>query len=100
VIPSIVTRELVMGVLSVELLYNLKPKCSYDFCNHLEYVVIRTWAVFLSILDINNLMHASWQDIEQLLNYIGAESLGPRHELTNLKQLTTIIQSQQYISTD
>jgi hypothetical protein len=45
-------------------------------------------------------MHASWQDIEQLLNYIGAESLGPRHELTNLKQLTTIIQSQQYISTD
>nr|CAB3488960.1 unnamed protein product [Digitaria exilis] len=36
-------------------------------------------------------------DIEQLLNYIGAESLGPRHGLANLKQLTTIIQSQQYI---
>ncbi|CAN6373940.1 unnamed protein product [Urochloa humidicola] len=40
------------------------------------------------------------KDIEQLLNYIGAESLGPRHVLANLKQLTTIIQSEQYISTD
>ncbi|XP_062198102.1 vacuolar protein sorting 38-like [Phragmites australis] len=40
------------------------------------------------------------KDIEQLLNYIGAESLGPRHVLANLKQLTTIIQSQQYISID
>ncbi|CAN6380440.1 unnamed protein product [Urochloa humidicola] len=40
------------------------------------------------------------KDIEQLLNYIGAESLGPRHVLANLKQLTVIIQSQQYISTD
>lgn len=38
------------------------------------------------------------KDIEQLLNYIGAESLGPRHVLANLKQLTTIIQSQGYIS--
>uniref|UniRef100_A0A0A9GDS2 Uncharacterized protein n=1 Tax=Arundo donax TaxID=35708 RepID=A0A0A9GDS2_ARUDO len=40
------------------------------------------------------------KDIEQLLNYIGAESLGPRHVLANLKQLTTIIQSQQYVSID
>ena len=39
----------------------------------------------------------SLQDIEQLLNHIGAESLGPRHVLANLKQLTTIVQSQQYI---
>ncbi|CAL4904441.1 unnamed protein product [Urochloa decumbens] len=39
------------------------------------------------------------KDIEQLLNYIGAESIGPRHVLANLKQLTTIIQSKQYIST-
>lgn len=38
------------------------------------------------------------KDIEQLLNHIGAESLGPRHVLANLKQLTTIVQSQQYIS--
>jgi hypothetical protein len=60
--------------------------------------VISTWHCFT--LDINNLRRASWQDIEQLLNYIGAESLGPRHVLANLKQLTTIIQSQQYISTD
>ncbi|KAF8707199.1 hypothetical protein HU200_030446 [Digitaria exilis] len=40
------------------------------------------------------------KDIEQLLNYIGAESLGPRHVLANLRQLTAIIQSQQYISVD
>ncbi|CAN6348855.1 unnamed protein product [Urochloa humidicola] len=40
------------------------------------------------------------KDIEQLLYYIGAESLGPRHVLANLKQLTTIIQSQQYICVD
>ncbi|XBH68989.1 hypothetical protein VPH35_096998 [Triticum aestivum] len=38
------------------------------------------------------------KDVEQLLNHIGAESLGPRHVLANLKQLTTIVQSQQYIS--
>uniref|UniRef100_A0ACD5XPM5 Uncharacterized protein n=1 Tax=Avena sativa TaxID=4498 RepID=A0ACD5XPM5_AVESA len=38
------------------------------------------------------------KDIEQLLNHIGAESLGPSHVLANLKQLTRIIQSQQYIS--
>lgn len=38
------------------------------------------------------------KDIEQLLNHIGVESLGPRHVLANLKQLTTIVQSQQYIS--
>ncbi|KAJ1264589.1 hypothetical protein BS78_08G011000 [Paspalum vaginatum] len=40
------------------------------------------------------------KDIEQLLNYIGAESLGPRHVLANLKQLTTIIRSQEYTSID
>jgi len=40
------------------------------------------------------------KDVEQLVNYIGAESLGPRHVLANLKQLTTIIQSQQYICVD
>jgi hypothetical protein len=75
------------------LLYILKPNFSYDFAT--------TWNLWLSelgifffIFDINNLPHASWQDIEQLLNYIGAESLGPRHVLANLKQLTTIIQSQ------
>ncbi|KAL6905704.1 hypothetical protein ACP4OV_003305 [Aristida adscensionis] len=40
------------------------------------------------------------KDIEQLLNYIGAESRGPRHVLANLKQLMTITQSQQYVSID
>jgi len=40
------------------------------------------------------------KDVEQLVNYISAESLGPRHVLANLKQLTTIIQSPQYICVD
>ncbi|GJM88107.1 hypothetical protein PR202_ga04134 [Eleusine coracana subsp. coracana] len=38
------------------------------------------------------------KDTEQLLDYIGSESLGQRHVLANLKQLTRIIQPQQYIS--
>lgn len=37
------------------------------------------------------------KDLEQLLNFIGAESLGPRHVLANLKELVRIIQSSDYI---
>lgn len=36
------------------------------------------------------------KDLEQLLNFIGAESLGPRHVLANLKELTRIICSRQF----
>lgn len=39
------------------------------------------------------------QDVEQLLNYIGVKSLGPRHILANLKELLKTIQSQEYIHT-
>jgi len=39
------------------------------------------------------------QDIEQLLNYIGGRSLGPRHVLANLKELLRIILSSEYIDT-
>lgn len=39
------------------------------------------------------------KDIEQLLNYIGVKSLGPRHVLANLKELLRTIQSQEYIDT-
>ncbi|KAM0941049.1 putative phosphatidylinositol 3-kinase [Dioscorea sansibarensis] len=38
------------------------------------------------------------KDLEQLLNYIGAESLGPRHVLPNLNELFRIIQSNEYIN--
>ncbi|XP_074562868.1 vacuolar protein sorting 38-like isoform X1 [Curcuma longa] len=38
------------------------------------------------------------KDLEQLLNYIGAESLGPRHVLPNLKELMQIILSEEYIN--
>lgn len=38
------------------------------------------------------------KDIEQLLNYIGLQSLGPRHLLSNLKELVRTIQSQEFIS--
>ncbi|KAJ3681024.1 hypothetical protein LUZ60_015513 [Juncus effusus] len=37
------------------------------------------------------------KDLEQLLNYIGAESLGPRHVLANLKELTRVILSDEFL---
>ncbi|KAG5588506.1 hypothetical protein H5410_048940 [Solanum commersonii] len=39
------------------------------------------------------------KDIEQLLNYIGGRSLGPRYVLANLKELLRIILSSEYIDT-
>ncbi|KAJ8547086.1 hypothetical protein K7X08_010672 [Anisodus acutangulus] len=39
------------------------------------------------------------KDIEQLLNYIGGRSLGPRHVLANLKKLLRTILSPEYIDT-
>ncbi|GJU38280.1 hypothetical protein Tco_1191237 [Tanacetum coccineum] len=38
-------------------------------------------------------------DVEQLLNFIGVESLGPRHVLANFKQLLNHILSREYIDT-
>lgn len=37
------------------------------------------------------------KDLEQLLNYIGARSLGPRHVLANLRELMRTILSPEYI---
>ncbi|XP_057419581.1 vacuolar protein sorting 38 isoform X2 [Lotus japonicus] len=37
------------------------------------------------------------KDLEQLLNFIGAKSLGPRHVLANLRELLRTIQSSAYI---
>ncbi|KAL0551397.1 hypothetical protein IC582_010483 [Cucumis melo] len=37
------------------------------------------------------------KDLEQLLNFIGVKSLGPRHILANLKELFRVIQSADYI---
>nr|XP_017240087.1 PREDICTED: uncharacterized protein LOC108212884 [Daucus carota subsp. sativus] len=39
------------------------------------------------------------KDLEQLLNFIGAQSLGPRHVLANLRELFRIILSPEYIDT-
>ncbi|PSR98370.1 UV radiation resistance-associated protein [Actinidia chinensis var. chinensis] len=39
------------------------------------------------------------KDTEQLLNFIGVKSLGPRHVLANLKELLTTILSPEYIDT-
>ncbi|KAI5650643.1 hypothetical protein M9H77_36648 [Catharanthus roseus] len=39
------------------------------------------------------------KDLEQLLNYIGVKSLGPRHILANLKELLKTILSPEYIDT-
>ncbi|KAI3823098.1 hypothetical protein L1987_04524 [Smallanthus sonchifolius] len=38
------------------------------------------------------------KDLEQLLNFIGVESLGPRHVLANLKELLNTILSPEYIN--
>ncbi|MQM00227.1 hypothetical protein Taro_032965 [Colocasia esculenta] len=38
------------------------------------------------------------KDIEQLLNYVGAQSLGPKHVLPNLKELMRIILAKEYIA--
>ncbi|KAL7124260.1 hypothetical protein ABFS83_14G036800 [Erythranthe nasuta] len=37
------------------------------------------------------------KDLEQLLNFIGVKSLGPRHVLANLKELTRTILSPEYV---
>lgn len=37
------------------------------------------------------------KDLEQLLNFFGAESMGPRHILANLKELMRIIQSPEFL---
>ncbi|RWR79717.1 UV radiation resistance-associated protein isoform X1 [Cinnamomum micranthum f. kanehirae] len=37
------------------------------------------------------------KDIEQLLNFAGIQSLGPRHVLANLKELLRTIQSREFI---
>ncbi|XXG41154.1 hypothetical protein AAC387_Pa01g1682 [Persea americana] len=37
------------------------------------------------------------KDIEQLLNFVGIQSLGPRHVLANLKELFRTIQSREFI---
>ncbi|XVF65236.1 hypothetical protein PTKIN_Ptkin09bG0231200 [Pterospermum kingtungense] len=37
------------------------------------------------------------KDVEQLLNFIGVKSLGPRHVLTNLKELLRTVQSTEFI---
>ncbi|KAK8935322.1 hypothetical protein KSP39_PZI013505 [Platanthera zijinensis] len=37
------------------------------------------------------------KDLEQLLNFFGAESLGPRHILANLKELLRIVRSPEFL---
>ncbi|XVF29113.1 hypothetical protein REPUB_Repub15cG0091800 [Reevesia pubescens] len=39
------------------------------------------------------------KDIEQLLNFIGVKSLGPRHVLANLKELLRTVKSSEFIDT-
>ncbi|CAA2963437.1 Hypothetical predicted protein [Olea europaea subsp. europaea] len=39
----------------------------------------------------------SYSDLEQLLNFIGVKSLGPRYVLANLKELLRTILSSEYI---
>ncbi|KAL5175346.1 hypothetical protein HKD37_08G021569 [Glycine soja] len=42
-------------------------------------------------------LHWCWLDLEQLLNFIDAKTLGPRHVLANLRELLRTIQSSAFI---
>ncbi|XP_039001944.1 UV radiation resistance-associated gene protein-like isoform X2 [Hibiscus syriacus] len=62
-------------------------------------------AVFPLFLDGQDTTRAAYavfllnKDIEQLLNFIGIKSLGPRHVMANLKELLRSVQSSEYIDT-
>ncbi|KAK8709471.1 hypothetical protein V6N13_060486 [Hibiscus sabdariffa] len=58
--------------------------------------------LFLDGQDTTRAAYAAFllsKDIEQLLNFIGVDSLGPRHILANLKELLRLVQSSQFIGT-
>ncbi|XP_042517641.1 UV radiation resistance-associated gene protein [Macadamia integrifolia] len=57
--------------------------------------------LFLEGQDITRAAYAIFllnKDLEQILNFIGVDSLGPRHVLANLKEILRSIQSQEYIN--
>ena len=70
---------------------------------HLRLRVLNTGSFLFSTVAIFVtwilLSSQSLQDLEQLLNFIGAQSLGPRHVLANLRELFRIILSPEYIDT-
>lgn len=56
--------------------------------------------LFLDGQDVTRAAYAIFllnKDIEQLLNYVGAKSLGPRHVLANLKELYRTVLSPEFI---
>ncbi|GMI96108.1 VACUOLAR SORTING RECEPTOR 38, Unflattened and Small Leaves 1 [Hibiscus trionum] len=58
--------------------------------------------LFLDGQDTTRAAYAAFllsKDIEQLLNFIGVDSLGPRHILANLKELLRLVQSSQFTDT-
>lgn len=72
---------------STELLTSMK---------HMEF------PLFLEGQDITRAAYAVFllnKDLEQLLNFIGVRSLGPRHLLANLKEIVRTIQSAEYKDT-
>ncbi|XP_019464645.1 PREDICTED: UV radiation resistance associated protein-like isoform X1 [Lupinus angustifolius] len=67
---------------------------SFTNAKHMEF------PLFLEGQDTTRAAYAVFllnKDLEQLLNFIGAKSLGPRHVLANLRELSRIIQSSAFI---
>ncbi|KAK7247094.1 hypothetical protein RIF29_41971 [Crotalaria pallida] len=67
---------------------------SFTSAKHMEF------PLFLEGQDTTRAAYAVFllnKDLEQLLNFIGAKSLGPRHVLANLRELIRIIQSSAFI---
>ncbi|KAE9610449.1 putative phosphatidylinositol 3-kinase [Lupinus albus] len=72
----------------------LSSALSFTNAKHMEF------PLFLEGQDTTRAAYAVFllnKDLEQLLNFIGAKSLGPRHVLPNLRELSRIIQSSTFI---
>ncbi|KAE8076275.1 hypothetical protein FH972_014938 [Carpinus fangiana] len=75
------------------------PSSSTELLTSMKHV---EFPLFLEGQDITRAAYAAFllnKDLEQLLNFIGVRSLGPRHLLANLKELVRTIQSSEYKDT-
>lgn len=80
---------------------SLEPSSSDSASSSLVFSYLKPteFPLFLDGQDTTRAAYAMFllnKDIEQLLNFIGAQSLGPRHILANLKELLRTILSSEY----
>ncbi|XVF84632.1 hypothetical protein PTKIN_Ptkin17bG0052900 [Pterospermum kingtungense] len=110
--------SLIASYLQVPLRYPLRLGCSRSYINDhspsvestssdlslntalSSYLKHAEFPLFLEGQDTTRAAYAVFllnKDIEQLLNFIGVKSSGPRHILANLKELLRTVQSSEYI---